>query len=303
MIDYVKVKFILEATCDIVLPRYKGSTFRGAFGWQFKKITCVLKSRESCDGCLLRSSCFYFNIFETYVSDKPLLKSGISIPHPYILVPPLEEKRVYEPGSQFEFELIVIGRFVDALPYFVFTFEELGKKGLGKAKGKFIIKDILQNGVTIYQDNKLNFKKETFNLDYSTEKTPKSIEIKTLTPVRLFKKGKPVFQPTFKDFFMAALRRCELLMYYYGSTKLDEILDVKQLIAECGNIEILKPEFNWYHWERYSNRQKRKISLSGIMGSFFITNLHSDLYKILWFGEVFHIGKNTAFGLGKYEIL
>jgi len=302
-LEFVKVKFLLEATDDIVLPKYKGSTFRGAFGWQFKRITCVLKSRNNCDGCLVQSSCFYYNIFETVVSDIPRLKSGEKIPHPYILVPPLEEKNHYETGEQFSFELLILGKYVEALPYFIFTFEELGKKGFKRNNGTFKIKNLYQNDHSIYNDNKLNFKPQKLDIIELKSKYSPAIEIKLITPLRLLRKGKPVNNPDFYEFFMAALRRAELLLYYYSNTKIDEIMDVKKLIEQARKVKLYKPEFYWYNWERYSNRQKKKISLSGIKGSFFLKDLPEDIFAILKFGEIFHLGKNTAFGLGKYEIL
>ncbi|MCL5771398.1 MAG: hypothetical protein M1479_03875 [Actinobacteria bacterium] len=54
----MKIKF-LE---DTYLPAIKGSTFRGGFGYVFKKISCPLK-RNDCSGCIVSDNCPYANVF------------------------------------------------------------------------------------------------------------------------------------------------------------------------------------------------------------------------------------------------
>jgi hypothetical protein len=41
------------------------------------------------------------------------------------------------PGDAVIFNLLLIGRAIDYLPYFIYTFEELGKVGIGKGRGKY----------------------------------------------------------------------------------------------------------------------------------------------------------------------
>ena len=38
---------------------------------------------------------------------------------------------IYRPGDRFDFHLVLVGRAIDYLPYFLFTFIELGRTGLG----------------------------------------------------------------------------------------------------------------------------------------------------------------------------
>ena len=59
-----KYRFTMQAVDPILLPYYKGSTFRGAFGMAFKKIVCALR-QKSCSECILKSRCVYSYIFET----------------------------------------------------------------------------------------------------------------------------------------------------------------------------------------------------------------------------------------------
>jgi len=49
-----KFEFEIEAVDDLHLPPYKGSTFRGAFGHAFRRVSCSEKQRTTCDDCPLK---------------------------------------------------------------------------------------------------------------------------------------------------------------------------------------------------------------------------------------------------------
>jgi hypothetical protein len=61
-------------------------------------------------------------------------------PHPFIIEPPLEKKQVYDAGDEIIFNLILIGQAAEYLPYFIYGFEEMGEKGIGKGRGRFKLK-------------------------------------------------------------------------------------------------------------------------------------------------------------------
>ena len=91
MIDKFKLakfKFETVAREKILLPPYKGSTFRGGFGYVFKKIVCVNKGGE-CESCLLKEKCLYVSIFETSPpQDTQIMRKYPSVPRPFIIEPP-----------------------------------------------------------------------------------------------------------------------------------------------------------------------------------------------------------------------
>lgn len=139
---FAQFQFFLKAVDYINLPVYKGSTFRGAFGHAFKKIVCV--SRQNiCDSCLLRGKCVYSYVFETPPpSDTLKMRKYPYAPYPFVITPPLEEKRTYQNGETLCFELTLIGISIDYLPYFIYTFDELGRMGIGKGKGKYQLGEV-----------------------------------------------------------------------------------------------------------------------------------------------------------------
>src|SRR4030042_4120219 len=103
--QFAQFNFFLKALDCIHLPAYKGSTLRGGFGHAFKKIVCVNKEKI-CESCLLKQKCAYSYIFETPPpSDTSKMRKYPYAPHPFVITPPLEEKRTYREGDTLCFEL------------------------------------------------------------------------------------------------------------------------------------------------------------------------------------------------------
>jgi CRISPR-associated endoribonuclease Cas6 len=136
-----KFRFTVCARGQIRFPAYKGSAFRGGFGYTFKRVVCVIKGK-TCDDCLLKQKCIYSYIFETPPpEDTEMLRLYPKVPHPFVIEPPVTQKQSFTPGELFTFHLILIGQTIDYLPYFIYTFTELGKQGIGQGRGKY---DVLQ---------------------------------------------------------------------------------------------------------------------------------------------------------------
>ena len=135
-------EFRLRARTPIFLPRFSGSTFRGGFGMSFKRTVCIFRPGH-CEECPHRRHCPYLYIFETPVDRL----SGIHLsnghaPHPFVLEPELEYPEKIEPETEFTFRLNLIGKGVDYLHFFIFTFGRLGEIGLGKGRGKFLVESV-----------------------------------------------------------------------------------------------------------------------------------------------------------------
>lgn len=139
-IDNFKVaryEFVIEARGPLFLPPYKGSTFRGGFGTAFKNVSCSDR-RNECRKCLLRHACPYAYIFETAPPEgSEALTKFEQVPHPFVLEPPLTQKQEFAPGDEFTLGLVLIGRGIEFLPYFIVAFQEFGKTGIGRGRGRF----------------------------------------------------------------------------------------------------------------------------------------------------------------------
>ena len=115
-------KFYLNFLEEARLPAYLGSTLRGSFGVAFKKVVCTLKD-TACAQCLLKNRCVYSYIFETPIENpSEITEKYHYAPHAFVLNPPWHNHRQYRPGDELVFQLTLIGKAIDYLPYFIFTF-------------------------------------------------------------------------------------------------------------------------------------------------------------------------------------
>lgn len=296
----------------MTLPAYKGAMFRGGFGYAFKKTVCIQRTRKDCVDCLLRRSCVYSYIFETEPPvDTKVLKLYRTIPHPFIIEPPLSSSRIVDQGESIRFNLILIGKAVDYLPYFVLTFAELGRQGIGKKRSKYILEkveglDINDNGNVIYTDVDQRLMKDYPLLDASdlssSEKDNENgqIEIEFLTPFRVRFDGKITDDIKFHVLFRNLLRRVSSLLYFHCGHEME--CDYKTYIEDAEKIETVSNMLHWFDWERYSTRQKQKMTLGGVLGSVkYVGNL-DQFMPFLRLGKHIHSGKGTSFGLGQYQI-
>ncbi len=128
---YTRFTFHLCARERIELPSYKGAAFRGGFGYAFRKVVCALK-RNSCDDCLLKARCVYAYIFETPppVGTK-VMRKYTRAPHPFVIEPPAESRTFYEPGEILPLEIILVGKALEYLPYFIYAFETFRTSTVG----------------------------------------------------------------------------------------------------------------------------------------------------------------------------
>jgi hypothetical protein len=201
----------LEAMDRIELPRMnKGITLRGAFGTVFRRLVCH-DLKATCPSCLVHENCPYSNVFNPVVppdSDRPRLNRDI--PRPFVIKPPLDPEGSYNPGDIFCFDLVVVGRAQDYLPYFIVTFEELGRQGIGVGRGRYDLASLeamKADGTWehVFQGKDRMVRPPKKPLDLKSicrgEESFENLEIEFLTPVLLKKKGqwaKPEFGPLIK---------------------------------------------------------------------------------------------------------
>lgn len=310
-IPYFKTLFKIEAIDELNLPYYKGSTFRGVFGNTFKKVVCVFKSKI-CEECLLKQTCVYAYIFETppLQKDNAIFNMGKyrAIPHPFVIEPPIDGKKHYKTGDELVFSIILMGKAISYLPYFIYTFSECGKNGIGKGRGRFTLKEVLsEEGKLVYnsEDSKILTPDTRYidideNIEFSDESQEK-ITLHLMTPVRLKNRNELVRNIEFQILIKALMLRVNLINFFHCEG-VEAKWDHKKIIEKSREIKTIEDNTCWHDWERYSARQQTRMKLGGVIGHITYSGNIKPYMQLIKAGEILHVGKNTSFGLGKYKI-
>ena len=297
---------ILTALSTIVMPPYAGSTYRGGFGHAFRKMVCT-QGPIDCRDCTLKVVCPYPYIFETAPFEgAQQLRTYGDVPRPFV-IDPLATRGEYRRGESFAFDLTLIGRAIDYLPYFLVSFRELGETGIGKGRGRFQLTHVqTDSGESIYDgetqmvhnlNNTLNFDEiqgEAVSLPID------ALTVHLLTPTRITHKGKITDQLPFHLFWRRLIGRISALAYFHCGESLD--LDFKGLIAQAETVQTVQSKLRWHDWTRYSSRQNQKMQLGGLIGKVTYKGDLGVFFPFVALGVFLHVGKNSTFGLGKYRV-
>lgn len=307
-IAYERFLFTLEVSSLMVLPPYKGAVFRGAFGGTFKRIVCAAP-RADCPSCMLRRRCLYVGLFEPPPPERYADAGKFrQAPPPYVLNPPLTNRQVFHPRELLECEMVLIGPGIRALPYFVYAFVEMGRRGLGPERGRYelVRVDLVRGGETapIYDGGTqtlVNYP-SCDGMDFHPEDGgARAVTLEFLSPLRLKVKGDLVTQLTFPVFFERLAQRLTLLAAFYNSETEPAGLD--HLAARARDIRVTSDELYWYDWGRYSTRQKEAMKLGGLRGRIGFAGELGPFMPYLRLGACVNVGLNTTFGLGRYKTL
>lgn len=311
-ITAARFEFLMQAEDAFRMPDYKGSTLRGAFGHMFKRTVCALRSRE-CAQCMMKETCVYAYVFETPPpADTGVMRKYTAAPHPFVIEPPLERTRLYKPGDRFSFGLVLLGRAVQYLPYFIYTFEELGRTGMGRDKGRFSLLRVSHLGGDaphqVYQAGDSMLKKiKPENVQFpvgASENTYDGDSVLAIdfhTPTRIQFNGSLTIDLDFHVLVRQLMRRLALLAYFHCGID-TSTWDFTGMINAAGRVQTVDSKLFWHDWQRYSNRQKTSMKMGGFLGRITYQGPVEPFLPLVRAGELCHVGKGTSFGLGKYAV-
>lgn len=316
-----KFTFHLRATEPMVLPEFAGSTFRGAFGGEFKRVVCG-RNGKACKDCLERSQCVYAYVFETPNPGTLDWFTGSHAPHPFIIEPPEgaaggqesrgagEIPREIPVGDVVRFNLVLVGKTIDCLPYFVYAFKELGSQtGLGKYRnrgmGRFrleTITDALDGESGLCDGTTEVLTTEYCAIGLADVGAPQDVEkplrMRLLTPMRFKHEGRYVDRDrlSFPLFLNRLYERLVLLDHFHcGGNGRRRSLDP-------ADVRFVQSHLRWRDWTRYSARQNTHMKFGGLVGDMLIEGPWAPYWPLLWMGQYVHIGQKSAFGNGKYRL-
>ena len=308
-IPYLRLRFVLRSVERAVLPPFKGSLLRGAFGHALRRATCSMGPGHDCRGCLLRRACLYTRFFETFVEDEPppFLRGIPTSPRPYVFETVTEETE-FEPGDPLCFDLLLFGQATALAAHALLAVERMARGGLGAHRHPFVLDKAgggLLNGgwQEIYKEGRPSpaLANVAPRLPSETPVGEGRITLHFLTPTRLQVRGQLQEEPGFRALVFAMLRRTlELAWFHLPGAEIDWRL--RPLLDRAAHVKITSSGLRWQEWQRYSNRQQRKISLGGFVGTMDLEGDLSPFGPLLRTAEVLHLGKGATFGLGRVKV-
>lgn len=291
---------------DASLPPFKGSTFRGVFGSALKRICCALRSNE-CRACLLAESCIYARVFETQIGTTAGQGSGST--HPFVIEPPLDTQTSFRAGDAFHARLVLFGWANDFLPYFIYTFQQMGEmgigRGIGEKRGSFRLLSVESAGCKVYSDDDQKLTAPSHQellLDNCADRHEQVTTASVLleTPLRVKHQNRLQAELPFHVLMRAVVRRIAALNTLYGAG--EPALDYRGLIEKAQEVVTTRSSLRWFDWRRYSNRQETAMLLGGMTGEVVYHGNLKPFIPLLRYAEKVHVGKATTFGLGKIRL-
>ena len=225
-----------------------------------------------------------------------------TIPHPFVIEPPEDDKTSYAPGDELVFTLVLIGRAIESVPYFIYAFEQMAEQGLGSGRARFKVAAVRQDGAPFYDPvaGTIAAPVATQTLSLApTAETATSTTLSFSTPTHIVYQGRVARRPAFHVVFRSLLRRLGLLAYFHDQPV---ELDYKGLIGQAETVQTESITTGTTQWRRFSTRQNRAIRMDGIMGAASYAGDLKPFLPYLRAGEILHVGKGTAFGMGRYQL-
>ncbi len=302
-IKFYQLRVSFEALETIHISEYKGSAFRGCLGDAFRHEVCRYPKKK-CEDCHLQQECSFAFLFESPLpNEHHLFGKYTHPPRPYLIIPMPGKQTTIETGSEFYFDLILIGSAIQLLPTLILVFQRMGELGIGTGYSKFkaIRVEYLSPQVG-YQPLPVFGTLSAITPDQLTiQPIASTITLDFQHPVRFLKDRKPYKDPPPFGMLIENLsRRMTLLAHLYCQT---DWVDTDRAFDLNGTVKIKSHKLEWKDWTRYSGTQEKNLHFDGQLGLISFEGELESWSKLLNLGVWLHAGSTATFGLGKYRIV
>jgi len=304
-----KLNFHLRPEKTLPPYFYFGSTWRGVLGWEMMKLICPF-TKHQCATCCIQSNCPYFGLFEHQTS----LPGVQDAPRGYVVYPCRDDEGVIQ------LNITLVGHCVNYLPVVIESVSRAAKRGIGREKIRFTLCDVRTDTPPGYDLKQAVQDLPQGSLPLSEwlgkeQDFAGPVRISLPTPLRLRRQGRYLDRLEWPFFFQSLARRLEGLDCVFGqgepvgSAIWKELADHFSRLSPPtimqGRPDESANRATWLEWKdlkRFSNRQKKKVPMGGLVGEIVIQDLDPWLYTWLRAAELLHVGKGAGMGLGRVEV-
>lgn len=296
--------FTLSAQAAFRLSGHPGAMLRGAWGDVLRGLACST-GQPTCTECPVRAQCRYAALFE------PQPDQQRSVPPPYNFQAPLAAPKQLSSGDTWHFNMVLFGDACSEISLITQAWQQAALRGLGQQQAPMRLEQLALN--THPGDEQLLWKAGPLassqppriadhdaRLQFGAAQLParlSGVEIRLQSPLRLQAGGRILSpqQLTAEALLSNLWRRIQLYNRYYLKLPTVEKPTVQ-------GVELHIHDLHRQAWQRHSRRQGRQMRLDGLVGSLTLHGNLADWWPWLWLGQYTHLGKNTAFGLGHYQL-
>ena len=299
-IKYSKLYITVEFSEDVKLSENKVSAIRGGIGEMLLCENCI--RNRKCSECEFTSECIVQRILYSSMDIEPrFMGKGDSVAY---VIECENYKRNFKCGEQLKFQIIIFGKVLVYFSQIIHAVSMLGMNGLGTHKARFHIiavdndkgEHILENSSIYMERYRIESVEDYVQRRLRDLNNRERLILKFVTPLSIKYHGEFLQNFDIASVMNAIRRRIYILLCFEG-------IEDEELYSEC---DILPEQIRECSVKkevlRYSNRRSQSMKLRGITGEMEIQNVSSANLKLLLAGELIHIGKNTSFGFGRYEI-
>ncbi len=301
---FFRLRFQFLACDPIYFPASRpGNIIRGAFGTILRKISCA----ADCPGtntCPRRAGCAYTRIFEPgSAKDGP---SGLSDwPRPFVFRALHLTGKTILPGSTFHFDVHLFDLREPSTAYFVLTFAELAKSGLGPRRGRATLLSVDQIDLfgepigRLYQEAAMVPQASVYPSSISSAQPMhvNKLRISFLSPTELKYADSLAIRPDFSVVFARARDRVSTLNSLYGAEPWH--IDYKALGQRAEQVRLTHCDVRNIKVERQSSRTGQRHPIGGFVGSAEYQGELTEFLPYLMAAEYTGIGRQTTFGNGQ----
>ncbi|MBK6943016.1 MAG: CRISPR system precrRNA processing endoribonuclease RAMP protein Cas6 [Planctomycetes bacterium] len=287
------------------LPRFAGSTLRGAFGHALFDTACATGTRD-CAPCALRERCAVPYVFETPIEADDARLPGVPFaPHPFAFDVAFGGSRL-RAGAPFSFGLTLFGRATEYVPTFAAALARTGERGLTGDRSAFDVVGI--DGLTeagwaeLASGDPLVLDRHATRAAIKRMDAPAAsgsrLRVTLRTPLRLAADGRLARLESFHELMRACARRAKALLAFHEGidVSFDAALDAAR------SVRTVVHNLRRVHAQRWSQRQGRRMQLDGWLGRVEFEGDFGACGDLLAFASNAGVGKSTAFGFGRLAL-
>jgi hypothetical protein len=309
--SFYRFRFLFRARETVHFPPGKaGNVIRGVFGDILRRIACVPDCRGA-GKCQIRNACAYARLFEPGAADTGGPSGLQDWPRPFVLRASHLDGVTVRAKEDFWWDVHVFDLQEPALAYFVLTFAQLAREGMGPRRGRADLKAAAQldlNGAVM----ELAFDGETFcvkgrlpaplalDLRANGEKAERAV-VRFVTPTELKGGGGVAERPEFGVLFGRIRDRVSTLRALYSGEGPLEV-DHRALGERAKGVKLVRWDWARQEVTRRSSKTGQWHSMGGFVGE---AEYQGDLGEFLpwlraakWAG----VGRQTVWGKGEVEV-